>query len=193
MRKETVELNYYKGLQSFTVSFKVLLCFLAKHLGAIHMETLLFVNARFASFWPIAHMDPVNVLSWNLVSGFKNPSLRSRVDSESAYFAYRWRHCPTPWPLNPMMSHNNNNNNGGLHACVRAAEDIEPLAKSYLGKILCSSATTLSEKVLWTTNQPFLSSSRCVWFLLLSVCTQWNKNSVNTTSSKKKARRGGNL
>ena len=29
-------------------------------------------------------------------------------------------------PLNPTMSHNNNNNNGGLHACVRAAEDIEP-------------------------------------------------------------------
>ena len=31
-------------------------------------------------------------------------------------------------PLNPAMFHinNNNNNNGGLHACVRAAEDIEP-------------------------------------------------------------------
>ena len=29
------------------------------------------------------------------------------------------------WPLNPVTSHNNNNN-GGLHACVCAAEDIEP-------------------------------------------------------------------
>ena len=24
----------------------------------VHMETLLCVNARFASFWPIVHMDP---------------------------------------------------------------------------------------------------------------------------------------
>ena len=31
-------------------------------------------------------------------------------------------------PLNPTTSHNNNNNNnGGLHAHVRAAEDIEPV------------------------------------------------------------------
>ena len=29
-------------------------------------------------------------------------------------------------PLNPVTSHNNNNNNGGLHAPVRATEDIEP-------------------------------------------------------------------
>ena len=29
-------------------------------------------------------------------------------------------------PLNPATSHNNNNN-GGLHACVRAAEDIQPI------------------------------------------------------------------
>ena len=40
---------------------------------------------------------------------------------------------PHPWtsslqPLNPATSHNNNNiNNGGLHACVRAAEDIKPI------------------------------------------------------------------
>ena len=47
-------------------------------------------------------MDPVNVLFWNLVSGRKNQKtlpLGSRVDSESAYFAYRWRHRPTPRPL----------------------------------------------------------------------------------------------
>ena len=33
-------------------------------------------------------------------------------------------------PLNLVTSHynnNNNNNNGGLHACVRATEDIEPI------------------------------------------------------------------
>ena len=35
-------------------------------------------------------------------------------------------------PLNPATSHNNNNNNnGGLHACVRAAEDIEPIRAKY--------------------------------------------------------------
>ena len=40
---------------------------------------------------------PVNALFWNLVS--KMPPLRSRLDSESAYFVYRWRHRPTPRPL----------------------------------------------------------------------------------------------
>ena len=50
----------------------------------------------------IVHMDPVNALCWNLVSGWKNlktPPLRSRVDGESAYFAYLWLHRPTPRPL----------------------------------------------------------------------------------------------
>ena len=46
------------------------------------------------------------------------------MDSESAYFPKWRRHCPTP--LNPRTSHYKNNNNGGLHACVRATEDIEP-------------------------------------------------------------------
>ena len=41
-------------------------------------------------------------------------------------------------PLNPAMPHNNNN--GRLHACVLAAEDIEPT------RTKCSSATTLSKK-----------------------------------------------
>ena len=47
-------------------------------------------------------MDPVNALFWNLVSGresLKTLPLCSRVDSESAYFAYRWSQHPTPWPL----------------------------------------------------------------------------------------------
>ena len=57
-----------------------------------------------------------------------------------------WPHPSTSslWPLNPTMTHNNNNNNnnGGLHACVRAAEDIEPIR----AKTFCCSATTLSRK-----------------------------------------------
>ena len=87
----------------------------------------------FASFCPIVHMDPVNSLFWNLVSkkNLKTLPLRPRVDSESAYVAYRWRHRPSTSnlrPLNPATSHNNNNNNNnGLHACDRAAEDIEPI------------------------------------------------------------------
>ena len=32
-------------------------------LGASHMETLLCVNARFAMFWPIVHMDVNAVLA----------------------------------------------------------------------------------------------------------------------------------
>ena len=100
-------------------------------------ETLLCVNSHFASFWPIVHMDPVNALFWNLVwFGWrveKNQKMlpsHSRVDSESAYFEYRWRHRPTLRPHNPTTSHNHNNENGGLHACVCAAEDIEPIRVS---------------------------------------------------------------
>ena len=37
----------------------------AGFLGAIHMETLFCVNARFASFWLIVHMDPVNAVRVN--------------------------------------------------------------------------------------------------------------------------------
>ena len=55
------------------------------------------------------------------------------------------------------MSHNNNNNNGGLHACVRAAEDIEPIRVT---------------RAKYCALLPF-SSSCCVRFLLLlSVCIQ---------------------
>ena len=49
------------------------------------------VNARFALFWPIIHMDPVNAvpvnkLFWNLVSGWKI-----------------WKHClcALVWAANP--------------------------------------------------------------------------------------------
>ena len=59
----------------------------------------------------------------------KMPPVHSRVDSEPVYVMYRWSHRPAPRPLNPATSHNNNknNNNGGLHACVHAAEDMEPI------------------------------------------------------------------
>ena len=75
--------------------------------GHPHGNAFLCKLTCFASFWPIVHMDPVNAVSvntlfWNLVSGWKNmktPPLRSRVDSESAFFAYRWRHRPTFRPL----------------------------------------------------------------------------------------------
>ena len=49
-------------------------------------------------------MDPVNTLFWNLISEWMNlitPPLRSRVDGESAYFAYRWCHRPISPSLNP--------------------------------------------------------------------------------------------
>ena len=62
----------------------------------------------------------------------KNAALAFLNGRRSAHFAYRWRHRPTPRPLNPSTSHNNNNNNnGGLHACVHAAEDIEPIRAKY--------------------------------------------------------------
>ena len=47
------------------------------------------------------------------------------------------------WRLNPARSHNNNNNNnnnnGRLHACVRAAEDIEPFLQLTCLVVECES------------------------------------------------------
>ena len=43
------------------------------------------------------------------------------------------------WPLNPTMSHNNNKNNGGLHACVGAAEDVEPFLQLTCIVVECES------------------------------------------------------
>ena len=64
------------------------------------MEWLLCLNLCY--HWGPVNTVPVNALLWNRVSGWKNPKmlpLCSRVDGKSAYFAYWWRHCPTPWPL----------------------------------------------------------------------------------------------
>ena len=107
-------------------------------------------------------MDPVNALFFKpglRVENLKTAPLRCHVDGESTSFAYRWRHNLRP--LDPAMSHNNNNNNnnGGLHACVGAAEDIEPFWVT-MAKYSASSYATSS-------------SSCCVRFLLLlSVCIQ---------------------
>ena len=56
--------------------------------GRPHGNALLCKCTCFASFWPIVHMDPVNALFWNRVSGCENAAL-----------ANRWRHRPTPRPL----------------------------------------------------------------------------------------------
>ena len=42
-------------------------------------------------------------------------------------------------PLNPATSCYNNNNNGGLHACVRATEDIEPFLQRTCLVVECES------------------------------------------------------
>ena len=79
--------------------------------------------------------------------GSKTLPLCSCVDSKSTYFAYWWRHRPTSQPLafdllTPCCLITTNND--GLHACVCAAEDIEPIRVTRTK--LCSSDTTLSEK-----------------------------------------------
>ena len=55
------------------------------------------------------HTDPVNALFWNLVSGWKNLKklpLRSRVDSESAYFVCRPHPSTSSLrPHSPATSH----------------------------------------------------------------------------------------
>ena len=76
------------------VSFKVLFCFLAKHLGAIHMETLLSVNARFASFSPTVHMDPVNAVPEN-APGVK----MEKSENAALVFSCGQQIRPTPRPL----------------------------------------------------------------------------------------------
>ena len=98
-----------------------------------------------ALFWPTVHTDPENAAPfWKRLSGWKNPKMqlsRSRVNSESAYFPKRWRHRPTPRPLasdlwTPWRHHNNK---GGLQACVRAAEDIEPVLQLTCLVVECES------------------------------------------------------
>ena len=90
-------------------------------------NALLRKRTCIASFWPTVHTDPENALFKKRVSGWRNPKTqpsrfscgrRIRILSKTM----------TPWP-HPVTSHNNNNNNGGLHAHVRAAEDIEPFLR----------------------------------------------------------------
>ena len=88
-------------------------------------------------------MDPADALFWNLVSG--------------------WKHSSGGWICIINLSHNNddNNNNGGLHACVGAAEDIEPIRVTRT-KYSAALPRRWAEKVLWTTDEPFSSSTCCV-------------------------------
>ena len=87
--------------------------------GHPHGNTFVCKRTCFTSFWPIIHMDPVNAFFFltGYLSGYKNlktSPLRSRLESNPSTSSLR--------PLNSAISHNNNN--GGLHACVRATEDI---------------------------------------------------------------------
>ena len=74
------------------------------------------------------------------VSGWKKTKtlpLHFLVDNESAYLL-----TSCLQPLNPATSHNNNNNknnNGRLHACVCAAEDIEPFLQLTCLVVECES------------------------------------------------------
>ena len=71
------------------------------------------------------------LLFWKRVSGWRNPknaALPFSCGRRIRILPKTMTPSPHPstsclWPLNPVTSHNNNN--GGLHACVRAAEDIE--------------------------------------------------------------------
>ena len=77
--------------------------------GHPHGNAFLCKRTCFASFWLIIQMDPVNAVPVN------------------AIFLNRVSFTSSLQPLNPAtFQNNNNNNNGGLHACVCAAEDIEP-------------------------------------------------------------------
>ena len=101
-------------------------------LKAVHTKTLFCENACFPSFWPTVHMDPESTApekSTFLKS--KNAALPFSCGQRICILSDMMTPSPHPstsslQPMDPATSHNNNNNNGGLHACVRAAEDIEP-------------------------------------------------------------------
>ena len=150
--------------------------FASEHVrGHPHGNAFVCKHTCFASVWAIVHMDPVNTVLVNApilkpglrVEKFENAALASSCGGgESAYFAYWWRHRPIPRPLNLSSHNNNNNNNGGLHACIRAAEDIEPIR-------VTRAKYNAPLPLRWAKKEPFSSSSCCVWFLLLRfVCIQ---------------------
>ena len=53
----------------------------------------------FASFCPIIHIDPVNALFWNLVSGWKNLKMLPLFSCGRRICIRQWHHRPTPRPL----------------------------------------------------------------------------------------------
>ena len=115
-------------------------------------NALLRKCTRIASFWPTVHTDPENAAPENAhflkmglkVKKSKNTALpfscEQRIRILSKTMA-PWPHPSTSClrPLNPATSHNNNNNNGGLHACVRATEDIEPFSQLTCLVVKCKS------------------------------------------------------
>ena len=71
-----------------------------------HGNTFVCKRRCFALCWPIDFTDP-----------FLKPGLRvEKCENSTLAFSCGQR-----------ILHTHNNNNGGLHACVHAAEDIEPV------------------------------------------------------------------
>ena len=154
----------------------------------IHTETLLSVNARFASFWLIVHMDHVNAVSenalfWNWVSGWEKPKAQPScfcVDSESTYFPFRWRHHPTPWPLafdlwTPQRLITTTTTMADYCLCSCFLQ-LTRLVVEYESQQQFNFIIGPHKRFWFPCSGHFLSSSCCVWFLLLlSVCLSVHK------------------
>ena len=89
-------------------------------------------------------------------------------------------------PLNPAPSHNNNNyNNGGLHACVCAAEDIEPIKAltrhpdsnqqptACIRSLRCLSSDPFARKI--ALNIPLNCAANSTIVCTLCTCVRFNK------------------
>ena len=124
------------------------------------METLLCVNARFASFWLIVHMDPVNALF-------------SLFFALAFSFGQWWCHHPSPrhlafdlWAPRRLIT-------------TTTTTMVDYMLVFVLQKILSLSGQNIlllchyAERKRIMDDRQFSSSSCCVWFLLLlSVCIQ---------------------
>ena len=111
-------------------------------------------------------------LFWNLLKPSEVLPLRSRMDSGSAYFAYRWRRRPAPRPLafDRLTLQRLTTTTIVDYMFVLVLQKIFSLSE-LLGQNILLLCHSLSEKGLRTTDEPF--SSCCVRFLpLLSVFIQ---------------------
>ena len=105
---------------------------------------------------------------------FENGSQGGEIQKRSPP-VFMW--TANPLTFHPAMSYNNNNNNGGLHARVRAAENIEPFLQLARLVVECESQQQFnlinSPHKQFSLHSPFSSSTCCVTFLrILSVCLQ---------------------